>query len=60
MRGSETVTASAVEAPSRAHGNLMILVLALSCFVFGCAYQYILGVPDQVCLLYTSPSPRDT
>lgn len=26
----------------------MILVLALSCFVFGCAYQYILGVPDQV------------
>lgn len=48
MRGSETVTASAVEAPSRARGNLMILVLALSCFVFGCAYQYILGVPDQV------------
>ena len=26
----------------------MILVLALSCFVFGCAYHYILGVPDQV------------
>ena len=26
----------------------MISVLALSCFVFGCAYQYILGVPDQV------------
>lgn len=26
----------------------MILGLALSCFVFGCAYQYILGVPDQV------------
>ena len=41
-------TAPAVEAPSRARGNLMILVLALSCFVFGCAYQYILGVPDQV------------
>lgn len=41
-------TALAVEAPSRARGNLMILVLALSCFVFGCAYQYILGVPDQV------------
>lgn len=34
--------------PSRARGNAMILVLALSCFVFGCAYQYILGVPDQV------------
>lgn len=48
MSGSETATASAVEAPSRARGNLMILVLALSCFVFGCAYQYILGVPDQV------------
>ena len=46
MSGFET--ASAVEAPSRARGNLMILVLALSCFVFGCAYQYILGVPDQV------------
>ena len=41
-------TVPAVEAPSRARGNLMILVLALSCFVFGCAYQYILGVPDQV------------
>ncbi|WP_294416877.1 MFS transporter [uncultured Senegalimassilia sp.] len=41
-------TASAAETPSRARGNLMILVLALSCFVFGCAYQYILGVPDQV------------
>lgn len=41
-------TAPAAEAPSRARGNLMILVLALSCFVFGCAYQYILGVPDQV------------
>ena len=48
MSGSETATAPAVEAPSRARGNLMILVLALSCFVFGCAYQYILGVPDQV------------
>ena len=48
MSGSEMATASAVEAPSRARGNLMILVLALSCFVFGCAYQYILGVPDQV------------
>lgn len=46
MSGSET--APAAEAPSRARGNLMILVLALSCFVFGCAYQYILGVPDQV------------
>lgn len=34
--------------PSRARANAMILVLALSCFVFGCAYQYILGVPDQV------------
>ena len=41
-------TASAAEMPSRARGNIMILVLALSCFVFGCAYQYILGVPDQV------------
>ena len=41
-------TASAGDTPSRARGNLMILVLALSCFVFGCAYQYILGVPDQV------------
>lgn len=39
-------TASAGDTPSRARGNLMILVLALSCFVFGCAYQYILGVPD--------------
>uniref|UniRef100_UPI00248DC9E8 MFS transporter n=1 Tax=Senegalimassilia anaerobia TaxID=1473216 RepID=UPI00248DC9E8 len=48
MSGSEMATALAVEAPSRARGNLMILVLALSCFVFGCAYQYILGVPDQV------------
>ena len=41
-------TASAGDTPGRARGNLMILVLALSCFVFGCAYQYILGVPDQV------------
>ena len=48
MSGSEMATASAAEMPSRARGNLMILVLALSCFVFGCAYQYILGVPDQV------------
>ena len=46
MSSFETVPAA--EAPSRARGNLMILVLALSCFVFGCAYQYILGVPDQV------------
>ena len=45
---SRSETASAADAPSRARGNLMILVLALSCFVFGCAYQYILGVPDQV------------
>lgn len=48
MSASEMATASAAEVPSRARGNLMILVLALSCFVFGCAYQYILGVPDQV------------
>lgn len=41
-------SASASALPSRARGNAMILVLALSCFVFGCAYQYILGVPDQV------------
>ncbi len=40
--------APAAAQPSRARGNAMILVLALSCFVFGCAYQYILGVPDQV------------
>lgn len=40
--------AAANTLPSRARGNAMILVLALSCFVFGCAYQYILGVPDQV------------
>lgn len=45
---SASETASTAEVPSRARGNLMILVLALSCFVFGCAYQYILGVPDQV------------
>uniref|UniRef100_UPI0025E8257E MFS transporter n=1 Tax=uncultured Senegalimassilia sp. TaxID=1714350 RepID=UPI0025E8257E len=45
---SRSETASPAKAPSRARGNLMILVLALSCFVFGCAYQYILGVPDQV------------
>lgn len=29
-------------------GGRMVLVLTLCCFVFGCAYQYILGVPDQV------------
>lgn len=46
---SAVATAPALtQLPSRARGNAMILVLVLSCFVFGCAYQYILGVPDQV------------
>ena len=47
MSAAATAPAGA-QLPSRARGNAMILVLALSCFVFGCAYQYILGVPDQV------------
>ena len=47
MSAAATAPAGA-QLPSRARGNAMISVLALSCFVFGCAYQYILGVPDQV------------
>lgn len=47
MSAAATAPAGA-QLPSRARGNAIILVLALSCFVFGCAYQYILGVPDQV------------
>ena len=41
--------------------NAVILAIILCTFLFALAYLGIANDPDTgVCLLYTSPSPRDT
>ena len=39
---------------------LLFLVVALTAGLAGCLFQPVLAARGTLCLLYTSPSPRDT